>query len=209
MPLQKQLNAIFDAERSLRSAERELLAAAPRELTALLSAAVDAAKREQRPAEAELRLIRLTDLCAQVPGPEMSDALVRILDDDNPAVRVQAAEALVDVAYDRYAEVARAIERAIERGDDGPAMRELPWVIAEVAEASALTLLERFVAHRDGEIAASGVEALASLGDPAAIPLLRKLERDPRMVTIEDEDQDTEASVGELAREAIALLGGD
>lgn len=211
MSLQKHLDAIFDAERSLRKAEVELLAGQPRELVSLLATAVDAAKQNPNRGEAELRLIRLSDLCAQVHGPEMCDALIRVLDDDNPSVRVQAAEAIVDVAYDRYAEVARAIERAIARGDDGPAMRELPWVIAEVAEPSAVQLLKLFLAHADAEVAASGVEAMASLGDPSAIPFLEKLADDPRMVTIDDGDgeEESEATVGELASECIAALGGD
>jgi HEAT repeat protein len=209
MSLQKHLDAIFDAERSLRKSEVELLAGQPREVVGLLSAAVDAAKQNANRGEAELRLIRLSDLCAQVHGPEMCDALIRVLDDENPSVRVQAAEAIVDVAYDRYAEVARAIERAIERGNQGHALRELPWVIAEVAEPSAVVLLKRFLSHEDPEIAASGIEAMASLGDPSAVPFLEKLTDDPRMVTIDDGEEESEATVGELASEAITALGGD
>lgn len=206
MSLQKHLDAIFDAERSLRKAERVLLAGAPAELSKLLAAAVDEARGHADRNEAELRLTRLADLCAQVPGPEMADALIRILDDENPSVRVQAAEALVDVAYDRYAEVARAIERVLARADDGPAMRELPWVIAEVAEPSAAALLKGFLPHREAEIVASAVEALAQLGDPSALPWLEKLKSDPRPVTIEEGDEELEATLGDLASEAIASL---
>ncbi|HEX2677699.1 MAG TPA: hypothetical protein VHM19_13700 [Polyangiales bacterium] len=208
MSLQEHLDAIFDADRALRKAEADLLAGPPAELAKLLASAVDSAKREKRPAEAELRMIRLSDLCAQVPGPEMADALLALLDEDGPSVRVQAAEALVDVAFDRYAEVARAIERALERGDAGPKMRELPWVIVEVAEPSAVPLLKRFLAHADAEIAASAVEAAASLGDPAILPALAKLKDDPRMVTVENGDEELEASLGELASEALVALGG-
>ncbi len=208
MSLQKNLDAIFDAERSLRKAESELLAGPPHELAKLLKDAVAAAKQQPNRAEAELRMIRLTDLCAQVPGPEMADALIAILDDDHPSVRVQAAEALVDVAYDRYSEVARAVERAIEHGEQGVALRELPWVIAEVAEPSAVALLKRFLSHTDAEIAASAVEAMASLGDPSAVPHLEKLKNDTRMVTIEDGDEELEATLGDLASEAISSLAG-
>ena len=206
MPIANQLRAIFDAERTLRNAESELLQADPKQLEELLSKAVADAKAERDPYEAELRLTRLADLCAQVPGEIMADAMLAILDEEQPGVRVQAAEALVDVAYDRYAEVARAIERALTRGDDGPAMQELPWVLAEVAEPSALPLIGRFLQHRNEEVVASAIEALARLGDPAAVPLLKKLGNDPRVVTVEEGEEEFTSTLGELAVEAIESL---
>src|SRR5262245_12389653 len=167
--LTDQLRAIFDAERALRQAESQLLQADHKALEDLLSQAVAAAKAERDPYEAELRLTRLADLCAQVPGEAMADALLSILDEEQPGVRVQAAEALVDGAYGRYAEVARAIERALQRGDDGPAMQELPWVLAEVAEPSAVPWVTKFLNHGNEEIVASAIEALTRLGDPQAV----------------------------------------
>lgn len=204
--LAPQLQSIFEAERALRKAESELLQGDPKALEALLSEAVSQAKAETDPYEAELRLTRLSDLCAQVPGDAMADALLSILDEEQPGVRVQAAEALVDVAYDRYAEVARAVERALARGDDGPAMQELPWVIAEVAEPSAVGLIGRFLLHQNEEVVASAIEALARLGDPAGVPALRKLAKDPRVVTVEEGDEEFTSTLGELASEAIETL---
>jgi HEAT repeat protein len=206
MSLTDQLRAIFDAERALRQAESQLLQADHKSLEDLLSQAVAAAKAERDPYEAELRLTRLADLCAQVPGEAMADALLSILDEEQPSVRVQAAEALVDVAYDRYAEVARAIERALARNDDGPAMQELPWVLAEVAEPSAVPLVTRFLNHTNEEIVASAIEALTRLGDPQAVQALKKLANDPRVVTVEEGDEEFTSTVGELASEAIEVL---
>jgi HEAT repeat protein len=206
MSLTDQLRAIFDAERALRQAESQLLQADHKSLEDLLSQAVAAAKEERDPYEAELRLTRLADLCAQVPGEAMADALLSILDEEQPSVRVQAAEALVDVAYDRYAEVARAIERALARNDDGPAMQELPWVLAEVAEPSAVPLVTRFLNHTNEEIVASAIEALTRLGDPQAVQALKKLINDPRVVTVEEGDEEFTSTVGELASEAIEVL---
>jgi HEAT repeat protein len=206
MSLTDQLRAIFDAERALRQAESQLLQADHKSLEDLLSQAVAAAKAERDPYEAELRLTRLADLCAQVPGEAMADALLAILDEEQPSVRVQAAEALVDVAYDRYAEVARAIERALTRNDDGPAMQELPWVLAEVAEPSAVPLVTRFLNHNNEEIVASAIEALTRLGDPQAVQALKKLVNDPRVVTVEEGDEEFTSTVGELASEAIEVL---
>lgn len=208
MTLQTHLDAIFDADRSLRSAENALLKGNEVQLSQLLAAAVATAKQLPERNEAEVRLTRLADLCAQVPGQAMVDALVAILDDESPTVRVQAAEALVDVAYDRYAEVARAVERALEVGTAGLSLRELPWVIAEVAEPSAVGLIKRFLAHADGEVVASGIEALASLGDASAVPALTKLKDDSRAVVVDDGDEELNATVGELATEAIQTLGG-
>ena len=202
----EQLEALFAAERSLRSAEAALLQSPPAELQAVLVRAIDQASTLPDRAEAELRLRRLADLCAQVEGPEMADALIVILNDDNPAVRVEAAEALVDVAYDRYAEVARAVERAVAAGSNGTALRELPRVIAEVAEPSAAPLISRFLAHEDAEIAGSAVEALARLGDPTAISALQKFVDDRREVTVDDGDTELTTTVGELAQEAIETL---
>jgi len=206
MSINNQLRAIFDAERALRNAESELLQADPKQLQELLSQAVEQAKAERDPYEAELRLTRLADLCAQVPGEAMADALVSILDEEQPGVRVQAAEALVDFAYERYAEAARAIERALARGDDGPAMQELPWVLAEIAEPSAVPLIGQFLQHRNEEVVASAIEALARLADPSAVPVLKKLVNDPRVVTVEEGEEEFTSTLGELASEAIESL---
>jgi HEAT repeat protein len=200
------LTAIFDADRALRKAEAQLVKADAGALAELLALAVDEAKSVDDSEESELRLVRLADLCAQVPGQPMVDALVRILDEENPAVRVQAAEALVDVAYDRYVEVARAIEQMLDKGEQGPAMRELPWVLAEVAEPSASRLISRFLSSDTPEIVASAIEALAQLGDPSAVPALRKLQEDPRAVTMDDGHEEHTTTVGVLASEAVEAL---
>jgi HEAT repeat protein len=204
------LVAIFEAERALRTEERTLLAAEPSALRALLSAAVAQAKALEDRAEATLRLERLADLCAQVEGPEMVDALVAILDDEAPSVRVQAAEALVDVGFERYAELARGIERAIADGARSTALQELPWVLVEIAEPSARQLIARLLKQDDVEVVASAVEALAELGDPAAIADLEALRDDERPVALEDEDDEAEeATLGDLVEESIAALQGD
>lgn len=170
-----------------------------------LAAAIEEARGQGDRTEASMRLERLADLCAQVPGPKMADALIRILDDDEPTVRVAAGEALLDVGYERYAEVARAIERALDQPASGAAMTELPFVIAEIGEPSALALLRRFLSHPDADVVAAGVEALVQLGDPGAIADLEKLADDAREVTLDDlEDGDT--TIGELAEAAIEEL---
>lgn len=207
MSLDKHLKDIFDAERALRASENELLAGKPAEVSRLLAQAVDEAKKLKDRDESALRLVRLADLCAAVQGPAMADALIRILDEDEPSVRASAVDALLDFAYDRYAEVAHAIDRALDAKLEGPALCELPFVIAEVGEPSALLLLRRFLAHPDADVIAAAIEACVELGDPAAIPHIEKFKNDTRIVSSGDEDDVApEAELGELATEAVASL---
>ncbi|HJL28630.1 MAG TPA: hypothetical protein RMI62_06140, partial [Polyangiaceae bacterium LLY-WYZ-15_(1-7)] len=63
------LETIFDADRRLREAEAALLQTPRKALATLLADAVDEAVALDDRAEAEMRLERLADLCAQVPGP--------------------------------------------------------------------------------------------------------------------------------------------
>lgn len=200
------LTAIFDADRTLRDAEQDLLAADEAAVSEVLANAVDDATDLDDDEEKNMRLARLADLCAQVPGPDMVDALLAILDEELPSARVAAADALVDVAFERYAEVARGVERALARGEDGNMMGELPWVLAEVAEPSACNLIGRFLEQQDTGVVASAVEALASLGDPAATKLLEPMVNDERMVDLDDQDGEVSASLGELVQEALDML---
>lgn len=208
MTLRDELHAIFDAERTLRDAEARLFADedAHQARVRLLGEAVAEAKGLADRKEAGLRLERLADLCAQVPGPEMVDALITILDDPDERVRVQAAEALSDVGWERYAEVARGVDRALTDGSRVAALKELPWVIAEIAEPSAVKLLAAFLKHADAEVVAAGLEALASLGEPVPAKHLKPLLGDKRAVTVEDEEEGTTITLGELAEEALETL---
>ena len=210
MALKDDLHRIFDADRAMRQAELSLLRKKRSdELVAVLSSATREASSMEDRREATMRLERLADLCAQVPGPDMTDALISILNDDEPRVRVAAGEALRDVGFERYAEVARGIERALDRGDGGPAMSELPWVLAEIAEPSALPLIRRFLAHPSSDVVAAAIEALSQLQEPDAVEDLRRFLGDPRVVTIEDFEDETKTTIGELAREALIELGVD
>jgi HEAT repeat protein len=209
MGYRDKLNAIFDAERALRAAEADLLSHRDQSLVKALAEAVDEAIAHEDAAEASLRLYRLADLCAQLPGPEMADALVRILSSEDAAVRNEAGEALLDVAYDRYAEVARAVERALDATLDGPAMIELPFLISEVGEPSAVPLLRRFAAHPNPDVVAAAIEAFAELGDPAAAPTLEALAGDERVVSLDDDTgEGITSTLGELAEEALEALSG-
>jgi HEAT repeat protein len=182
-----QLESLFDADRTLRAAEDAFLESADeRVLAKALHAAVRESFALPDPEEQELRLERLADLCAQVQGPETVDALLTILDHDEPSVRNEAGEALLDVAFERFKEVALGIERLLERGHSGSSMEELPFILTEVRDPDPLPLVLRFLAHPKGEIVAAAIEALAAYGDPSAIRQLEKLLKDRRAVTLPD-----------------------
>jgi HEAT repeat protein len=207
MSAKELLDALFEADRKVRDAEARLLAESQEdELTKALERATDAALTLSDPLESQGRLIRLADLCAQVQGQPMAGALLRILNHESPEVRVAAGEALRDYAYDRYAEVARAIERACDEKLAGPALTEVPWILAEIGEPSALPLIGRCLQHADVEVVASAIEALAELGDPDAIELLKPFAKDKRIVELNESDQSYSTSIAELAQEAISEL---
>lgn len=208
MSLSEQLERIFEADRTIRRAEKALLRKkSSKELVALLHAATRTALAIEDRDEAVMRLERLADLCAQVPGPEMTDALIGMLDYEAPRVRVAAGEALRDVGYERYAEVARGIERALDRGEDGLAMSELPWVLAEIGEPSALPLIRRFLAHPSPDVVAAAIESLSQLRDPDSVEDLRSFVGDSRTVIVEDFEDETKTTLGELAEETLQMLG--
>lgn len=198
------LTAIFDAERSLRAAERKLLESP--EAKGALVQAVETALALEEGDESQLRLERLADLCAQIPGPEMADAMIAILDSPTASVRVAAGEALLDVAYEYYAEVARAIDRTLDAGERIRALSELPFLLAEVGEPSAAKQLRRFLEHADPSVVAAGIEASVGLADAEMGTALGALVEDTRDVSIIDFEAETRATIGELAREAIAHL---
>lgn len=208
MSLSDELQRIFDADRVLLKAESALLREkGSEELITLLEQDTQGALQMEDRKEGAMRLERLADLCAQVPGPRMTDALIAILDDGEPRVRVAAGEALRDLGYERYAEVARGIERALDRDADGIAMSELPWVLAEIAEPSALPLIRRFLNHPSADVVAAAIEALAQLQDPEALADLERFVGDERIVTIEDFEDETKTTLGELAEDALEMLG--
>ena len=110
---------------------------------------------------------------------------------------------------------------AAQLTDDEPplhldcSMPELPYILAEIPEPGVVKLLGQFLTHADPDAVAAAIEAIAELGDPQAIKLLEPLAHDERTVELADDGSDatSEASIGELATEAIELLqsfeGGD
>jgi HEAT repeat protein len=158
---------------------------------------------------ATARLVCLARLLGEFEGADVADALIDVLDSEQPEVRNEAGEQLQGLAYDRFKEVALAVERALGRlGAGNNALVELPFVLAEIPEGGVTKLLEKFLEHSDPDAVASAVEALVEIGDPAAAKALAPLLGDERRTRARDDEVDeTEVSLGDLAAEAIELLG--
>ncbi len=202
------LTALFDAERTARKLHASLLSRSRDELVKELREVTHAALANDDEEESSLRLARVAVLLGDLDGAEVVDLLVDILGSDSPEARVQAGEALEGLAFDRFKEVALGIERAVDRLPNGsPALTELPFLLAEVGEPGCVKLLGRFLKHADAEAVAAAIEALAELGDPAAIPLLAPLEKDSRQVQMDEgEGEGERVGLGELAFEAREIL---
>ena len=202
------LDAMFEADRQLLRAEESFLDAAPTgSLLDLLESSFKTAEKVDDDAEQVMRIRRIIDLAAQLEGGKAIDILLRGLDHDEPSVRVEAGEALLDVGYERFKEVAKAIERRLDEKHDGHSMEELPFILAEIYDPDPLPLILRFLEHPSAEVVASAIEATVQRGDPLAIRALEKLLDDKRRVTLPEVD-DAEAPLGDLAADAIAALAG-
>jgi HEAT repeat protein len=203
------LGKLFDAERTVRRLHDELAAKPADPLLDVLGEAIRAAQREADEDEASLRLVRIASLLGEHEGPRVVDALIDVLGSEHVEARRAAGEELEALAYDRFKEVALGIERALKRLPKGsPALRELPYVIAEVPEPGVIRLLGQFLKHQDADAVAAGIEALVEIGDPSSAELIEPLVGDGRAVELEEDDGGgaSEVTLGELAEEALGLL---
>jgi HEAT repeat protein len=201
------LNSLFEAERTARTHHANLRGEGDEKLLPELRAATKEALALEDEAEASVRLVRLALLLGDLEGDTVVDLLIDILGGVSPEARIAAGEGLEGLAFDRFKEVALGIERALARLPKGnPALTEIPFLLAEVGEPGCTKLLGRFLQNDDGEVVASAIEAVAELGDPAAIPMLAKLERDGRQVQLDDEEGGERVSIADLAHEAREIL---
>lgn len=204
------LNKLFDAERTARRLHEDLTATPGEGLLDVLTDAIAAATRENDEDEAALRLVRIASLLGEHEGPRALDALIDVLASEHPEARQAAGEEIETLAYDRFKEVAQAIERALKRLPVGSsALPELPYLIAEVPEPGVPKLLSQFLSHKDPDAVAAAIETLVEIGDPAHAPLIQPLLDDKRTVELADDggdDATSEVTIGELAEEALSLL---
>jgi HEAT repeat protein len=173
-----------------------------------IAAEIDRALSADAAGDAGLRLILVSDLLVEIQGPEGVKSLLRILGHEDPGVRVTAGEALVEVLSDRWAEASRSVEAAIG-SMTVEALRELPFVIAEVAEPAGGAIIGKLLAHADADVAASAIEALVELGDASHLDAIKKLVGDTRALTAEEQEGEEDVdggTLGELASDAVEML---
>jgi HEAT repeat protein len=157
---------------------------------------------------ADLWLFCAARLAGEFDEPEALDALVDVLGGEGDEARVEAGEQLLGLAEARLDAVAAAAKRALERLPvDHPALRELPYVLGEAMHPRVVEMLAPWLRHPNADVVAAAIEALATLGEPAACSLLEPLCGDERRSTVDQgDDERLEATVGELASQAIELL---
>ena len=207
--LTEQLQALFEAEQSVRKATISLLDEEPSDLLPVLTLALDNAFQVSDEEEQVLRLVRLAELFSELEGPEAIDRLIDILGSDEPEARHAAGTALEEIGYERFKELALGVERALDRlAASSPALVELPYLLGEIPEPGVVKLLARFVAHSEPNVVAAAIEAIAETGDPAARKLLAPLRSDRRVAQLDDDGGEiSPVSLGELARDAYDVLG--
>ena len=209
--LDARLTAVFAADRTLRAAELEFLDGTGPEHVAAIERAIDAALVLDDSEECAIRLMRAADLLGEFEGPQVCGLLLRLLDHEEPAVRDAAGTTLLDLGYSRYAEVARAIEKVIDDGKALTALKEVPFVLAEIGEPGGVKLCLRLLKHPDAGVTGAAVEALAILGDPSVIKDLEKLRNDKRVVDVDGDEGDApdgggSPTVGELVDDVLERL---
>jgi len=198
---------LFDAEREARRLHDQLVGHGDRgALVSALRTAVDEAVAESGD-DAGVRLVCLARLLGELDGAEIADLLIDVLGSEPPEARNEAGEQLQGLAFDRFKEVALATERALERLPAGSnALVELPYLLVEIPEQGVLSLLAMFLDHDDADAVASAIEALAEVGDASIVTKLSPLLDDARVTVLGEEGEQQEATIGELASEAVELL---
>lgn len=201
------LSRVIQADRALREAREAFLESSDeRELISAIAKEIDRAWSSSDAIEGQARLIRMAELLTEIGGASAARLLVRILDHSEPAVRVAAGEGLVELGYDRYADVARAIEAEVDKGTAITALCEAPFVLADLEEPGGIKICTKLLKHENPDVVGAAIEALAQFGDPSVLKDIEPLKNDQRVLTLEEDNETGEVRVGDLASEAIEHL---
>jgi HEAT repeat protein len=209
--IESALSELFQTEQRARDLTDEIASGPPEIVLAVL---LDAIERARKPADEKNRVAQLESIAkilGELGGPGAVDALIDILGSDEPEARHAAGVVLEDLAFERFKEVALGVERALAKlPPDHLALSELPYILIEVPEPGVVKLIHRFLEHTNEEVTAAAIEACVELGDASSVPKLARLERDTRLVELDDSESDRNAdssvTIGELAKEARLLL---
>jgi len=209
--IESALVELLEAQRRARKLAEEIAEGPDEIVLSVLIEAIAGARTRRKEEDRVLELEALAQILGHLTGPRAVDALIDILGSEDAPARHAAGLILEDVAYERFKEVALGVERALEKlPSDHLALTELPYLLVEIPEPGALKLIHRFLDHPNEEVVAAGIEAAVELGDPASIQKLSRLEKDVRLVELEDDEPDGpeegSVTIGELAKEARLML---
>lgn len=157
--------------------------------------------------EIPITLIRCAEMLVGVMTEDIVKTLSLGLDHDNPTVRLLAGDAITHVAEENIELIKPAIDDVLKSG--GTAAEEMPFILTELDDPEVEKILEKFLAHKEPEVVASAIEAATEIGNPEIISTLEKLTEDSRVVAADAELGDEETTIGQLAKDAIAIILDD
>jgi len=210
--IESALAELFQAERTSRRLAGEMAESPADVVLSVLNQAIAAARSRPEEKERLFELDSVARILGQIHGPGAVDALIDILGSEEPEARHAAGVVLEEMAFERFKEVALGIERALAQlPSDHLALPELPYLLIEIPEPGVSRLIHRFLEHASEEVVAAAIEACVELGDPGSVPKLLRLERDTRLVELEEgsdavRGHEASVTIGELAKEARQLL---
>ena len=186
----------------------------PRELLIdVLGEATSEARERDNEDERVLELQAIAQILGQIEGPRAVDALIDILGSEEPerapGGRRDASRRPRSSASKRS--LSASSEHSPSCRPSHLALSELPYLLMEIPEPGVSKLLQRFLEHTNAEVVAAAIEATVEMGDVASASRLAKLEKDTRLVELEDEEHDghdhpTSVTIGDLAKEARLML---
>jgi hypothetical protein len=207
MNIEQELRKLVDLERTLRATHRAILEVPAKQVVASLQGATGktaALSPEDRICE----LVPMATLAGLLDVAESIDVLLPMLSVAEPEVRLTAGEAMLALMESRFSDVEARLEKLLPKLSPGDlALVEVPYILGETGAPECLGLLDLLLKNKDTEAVVAAIEAMVEIGDPAAIPMLRRLEKDGRMAMVEsDEGEDESVAIGALASEACELL---
>ena len=195
MTLTEKTAALMDSFAGMDSADQEAV---------LVDAFASQVKGLDPDADVPVTLVRTAELLVGVMTEKAVMTLASGLGSENATVRMLCGDALMHVAEDDLRLLGPAIDDVLKKG--GTAAEEMPFVLLEVDDPEVPHILEKFLKSSEGEVVAAAIEALIEIGDPECESALKALVDDTREVTLDEGTEDETTTVGQLAKDALAML---